>query len=197
MFFFLQQFAVSNHLVYGAESKFCHVFTQFLCDEPHEVFHVFRFAAETFSQLRILCCHADRTGIQVADTHHHTSHCNQRCGCETEFFCSKQCGDRYVTSAHQFSVCLNADFVSKSVHDQRLMGFCKSELPRKSGIVDGTSWCSSGTSVITGDQHDLCSCFCNTGCNRSDTCFRYQFYGNSRIFVCILQIVDQFCQILD
>ena len=70
-------------------------------------------------------------------------------------------------------------------------------VPTEDGIVDGTSWCSSGTSVITGDQHDLCSCFCNTGCNRSDTCFRYQFYGNSRIFVCILQIVDQFCQILD
>ena len=191
MFFFLQQFAVSNHLVYGAESKFCHVFTQFLCDEPHEVFHVFRFAAETFSQLRILCCHADRTGIQVADTHHHTSHCNQRCGCETEFFCSKQCGDRYVTSAHQFSVCLNADFVSKSVHDQRLMGFCKSELPRKSGIMDRRiTRCCTCTTVMSGNKDYLCASFCYTGCDRSDTCFRYQFYRNAGISVCIFQIIN-------
>ena len=77
------------------------------------------------------------------------------------------------------------------------MCFRKSKLPRKSGIMDRTSRCSSCTSVITGDQNQSGSCFCNTRCNRSDTGFRYQFDRNSCILVCIFTVIDQLCQIFD
>ena len=77
------------------------------------------------------------------------------------------------------------------------MCLCKSKLPRKSCIVDGTSRCRSGTSVVSGDQNGLCSGFCNTGSDRTNTSLGNQFYGNICILVCIFQVIDQLCQVLD
>ena len=44
------------------------------------------------------------------------------------------------------------------------MCFRKSKLPGKSCIVDGASWSSSCTSVITGNQDNLCASLGNTCC---------------------------------
>ena len=77
------------------------------------------------------------------------------------------------------------------------MCFCKSQFPWKSCIVDRTSWSCTCTSVITGDQNRLCTCFGNTCCNCTHTCFRYQFDRNICIFICILKVINQLCQVLD
>ena len=58
-------------------------------------------------------------------------------------------------AAHQLTVGLDADFITQAVHDQGLMGLCQSQLPGKSGIVDGVSRCRTGTAVIAGYQDDL------------------------------------------
>ena len=129
-------------------AKTCHVFSQFLSNKLHEVFNVFRFSAEAFAKLRILCCHTYRTGIQVADTHHDTAHGYKRCCRKAKFLRTKKCCDRNVTAAHQLTICLNTDTVTQSVHDQGLMCLCKTKLPRKSRIVDGTSRSCTGTTVI-------------------------------------------------
>ena len=70
------------------------------------------------------------------------------------------------------------------------MSFSKTEFPWKSGIVDRTLRSSTCTTVITGNQDNLCTGFCNTGCDGTDTGFRNQFYGNTGIFICIFQVVD-------
>ena len=142
----------------------------------HKVYHIFRFSLEAFSQLRVLGRDANRTGIQVADTHHDAAHGYQRSGCETELLGTQNAGNSHITSGHQLTVSLQNDFVSQAVHDQGLMCLSHAKLPRKSRIVDGVSRSSTGTAVKTGYQDNLCTCLCNTGCYGSHTSFRYQFY---------------------
>ena len=77
------------------------------------------------------------------------------------------------------------------------MSLGKTKLPRKSRIVNGACRSCTGTSIITRDQDNLCTCFCYTSCYRTNTSFRYQFYRDTCLRVCIFQVVDQLCQILD
>ena len=193
----LQKICSSYQFIQCTDTEFCHIFTKFLCDKAHEVHNIFRFSAETLSKFRILCCNSDRAGIQITYTHHYTSHCYQRCGSKSEFFCSKDGCDRHVTAAHQLTVCLDADSFSQTILDQRLMCLGKSKLPWKSGIVNRTSWCRTGSSVISGDQYQSGSCFGNTGCYGTNAGFWYQFHRNPCIFIRILAVINELCKVLD
>ena len=46
-------------------------------------------------------------------------------------------------------------------------------------------------------EDDACTGFCYAGSDCTNTCFRYQFYGNSGIGICTFQVVNQLCQILN
>ena len=194
---FLQQIGTANQFIHCADAQFCHIFSHFLSNKVHEIHYVFRFACKTFSQFRILGGNTHRAGIQIADTHHHTAHGNQRSSCETEFFCTQKGCNHHITACHQLAIGFNNDFITKIIHDQCLMGFCKTQLPGKSCIKYGTSGSCTGTAVKTGNQDNLCTCFGNTCCYRSDTGFGNQFYGNTGTSVGIFQIIDQLRQILN
>ena len=77
------------------------------------------------------------------------------------------------------------------------MCLSKTQLPGKSCIVNGTFRSSTGSSVITGDQDNLSTSFCNTCSYRTNSSLRYQFYRNPCIFIRIFQVIDQLCQILN
>ena len=171
MLLFLKEIGTSHKLIHTANAELAHIFTQLLRDKSHKVNDIFRLSCKTLTKLGILGCNTNRTGIQVADTHHDTSHGYKRSGCKTEFFRTKDGCNGNITAAHQFSVCLDPDLVTKSVHNQGLMGFCKTKLPRKTGIVNGGLRSSTRTTVITGNQDDLCTGLGNTCCDRTNTCF--------------------------
>ena len=164
-----EKFRMSNHFIHSMNTKTCHIFSHFLSYKSHKVFYVFRFSPETLTKLRILCGNTDRTGIQITYTHHNASHCYKRSCCKTKFLCSEKRCDHNITSAHELSICLDTYPVTQTIHKKCLMCFCKSKLPWKSCIVDRASWSCSCSSVITGDQNGLCTGFCNTGCNSTDT----------------------------
>ena len=63
--------------------------------------------------------------------------------------------------------------------------------------MDGTSRCCSRSSIISGNQDNLCSGFCNTGCDSTNTCFGYQFNGDSCIHIRVFQVINQLCKVLD
>ena len=156
----------------------------------HKVYHVFRFSLEAFSQLRVLGRDANRTGIQVADSHHDTTHGYQRrCG-KSEFFRAQKRRNGYVPSAHQLSVRLYHYPVSQTVFLQCLVCFCQSQFPGKSCIVNGTFRCCSRTAVIAGNQNHLRTRLGHACRHGSHACLRNQFYGNPGIFVGIFQIID-------
>ena len=108
---------------------------------------------------------------RVTDTHHDTSHGYQAEPLQIRIPLHPECA-AIATSRPliKLSVCLNTDFISQTVHDQSLMCLGKSKLPWKSCIVDGTCRSCTGTSIITGDQNNLCACFCNTCCDGTNTC---------------------------
>ena len=164
-------------------AKTCHIFSQFLCNKSHKVFYIFRFSAEAFTKLWILCCNTYRTCIQITYTHHHTAHCYKRSCRKAEFFSAEKCCDCNITATHKLSVCLNTHTVTKSVHKKCLMCLCKAKFPWKSCIVDRASWCGTCSSVITGDQNCLCTGFCNTGRDSTDTSLRNQFDRNICIYI--------------
>ena len=195
--FYFQKVASSYHLVNGTDAQFRHIFTEFLSDKSHKVYYIFRFSGKAFPKFRILGCHANRAGIQVADSHHHTAHRYQRRSGKAEFLCSQKGGDSHVSSAHELTVCLNHHTASQTIHQQGLMGLCQSQLPGQSCVVDGAFRSCAGTSVISGDQDNLGACFGNAGSYGSHTCLRNKFYGNTCIFIGIFQVIDQLGQILD
>ena len=77
-------------------------------------------------------------GILMADTHHDATHGNQRSRCKTELLRTEDGCDGNITAAHQLTVGLDSDLVTKSVLHQCLVCFRKTEFPGKSGVVNGT-----------------------------------------------------------
>ena len=136
LFLHLQAVAASHHLINGTEAQLCHNLPHLLRDKHHEVHHVFRLAPEPFAQFYILRGNSCRTGILIADTHHHASHGDQRSRCETEFFRPQKAGNDYISAAHQLSVCLQDHPVSKAVLQQALVRLGQSQLPGKSRSVN-------------------------------------------------------------
>ena len=117
MLLFLKEIGTSHKLIHTADTELTHIFTQLLCNKSHKVNDIFRFSGKTLTKLRILGCDTNRAGIQVADTHHDASHGYKRSGCKTEFFRTKDGCNGNITAAHQFSVCLDPDLVTKAVHN--------------------------------------------------------------------------------
>ena len=167
----LQEIASAYQLIHGMYTEFCHIFPHFLSNKFHKVDDVLRFTAEILSQLRILGCYTYRAGIQIADTHHDTAHGDQRSCGKTKFLSTQHGSHHHITTAHQFTVCLDTYFVSQIVADQSLMGLCQTDFPGKSCIMDRTSRRGTGTSVITGDQDNLSTGLGYTGSYRTHTGF--------------------------
>ena len=192
-----QQVGPPDHLIQGADTQTGHVFPQFFRDKPHKVHHIFRFAREAFPKFRVLGGHAHRTGIQVADTHHHTAHGHEGRGGETEFLGAEECGDGHIPAAHQLAVRLDHDPAPKPVSKERLMSLRKAQLPGKARIVDGALRRRAGSAVIAGDQNHLGARFGHACGDSPDAGFRHQLHRDPGIFIGIFQIIDELRQILD
>ena len=100
IFLHFQQVRASHHLIQCTDTQLCHILPQFFCDKPHKINHILRFSLKPFSKLRILGSHSHRACIQVADTHHNTSHSDQGCCCKPKFFSAQQRSHCHITSAH-------------------------------------------------------------------------------------------------
>ena len=192
-----QQVGTAHQLIHAPDAQLCHVLSQLLSDETHEIDHVFRFSAESLSQLRVLGSDADRTGVQVADTHHDAAHGHKGRRGKAEFLRAQDGRDGHIPSAHQLAVRLNAHPLAQSVFNQSLLGFRKAQLPGKSRVVDGASGSGSRSSVIAGDQDDLGARLGDACRNRSHALFTHQLYGNPRFVIGVFQVVNELGQILD
>ena len=191
-----QKIWTSNQLIDCSDSELAHVLTKLLCYEQHEVLHVLWLSSESLSEFWVLSCYTDRTCVKVTYSHHDTSHSYKRRCCKSKFLCAEHCSYSNVTACHQLTVCLKDNLVSEIIHDKCLMCLCKSELPRKSCIVNWVVRCCTCSTVVTWDQDDLCSSLCNTGSYCTNTGLGHKFYWYSRITVCVLAVVDELCKIL-
>ena len=143
-----QEILSSDQLVDGTHAQPRHIFAQFLCDKAHEVDDVLGLAHKAFSQLGVLRCYAEGAGVEVADAHHRTAQGHQRRGRKAEFLRTEDRRDRDVATCHQLAVCLNDDLMPQSVEQERLVRFGKTELPRKSRVIDRAARRGACSAVI-------------------------------------------------
>ena len=192
-----QYLGTADHLVDSAEAEHRHIFTNFLRNEVHEVDNIFRLAVEILAQLRILCCHTHRAGIKITYTHHNAADSYQRCCCKAEFLRTQQSGDNNIASCHQLTVCFQCYTVTQIIQQQRLMRFHKSQLPRQSGMVDGSTRRSTGTAVITADKHNIGTGLNYAGSNRTYANLAYQLDADAGTRISILQVMNKLGQIFN
>ena len=192
-----QYLGTADHLVDSAEAEHRHIFTNLLRNEVHEVDNIFRLAVEIFAQLRILRCYAHRAGIKIAYTHHDAADSYQRCCCKAKFFRTQQSGDNNIASCHQLTVCFQCYTVTQIIQQQRLVCFHKSQLPRQSGMIDGSTRRSTGTAVITADKYNISAGLNYAGSNRTDADLAYQLDADAGTGISILQVVNQLSQIFN
>jgi len=107
---------MADHFIYSPDPDLRHPFPQIPGDKPHKVLHIFRLSTETLPQLGALGCHAYRTGIQIAHTHHNTADGDQRPCSEAIFLCSQKRRHSDVAPSQQLTVCFNNHPVTEVVH---------------------------------------------------------------------------------
>ena len=192
-----QTLFVADHLRHAAKAQLRHDLPQLLSDEAHEVDDMFRLSLKAAPQTGVLCGDADRTGIQVADAHHHAAHGDERTGGEAELLRPQQGGDRHIASAHQLAIRLQTDTAAQPVAYELILRLGKSQLPWQTGMVDRALRCSARPAVITGDQDDLRTGLGHAAGDRTDAFLTDELDRDARFGIGVFQIVDQLCQILD
>ena len=193
----VQPVDAADHLVHRAEAERGHVLAHFLRHEPEEVLHEFGLAGEVLAELRILRGHANRTGVQVTDAHHHAARDHQRRGRESEFLGPHQRGNDDVAAGFELPVDLDDDPVAQAVEHQHLLRLRQTELPRDAAVLDAGQRGGAGATVVSRDQHHIGVRLRHARGDRADASRRDQLHVNARIRIGILEIVNQLRQILD
>ena len=98
---------------------------------------MFRLTGKALAQFRILSSHTDRAGIQMALAHHDAAFNHKRSSCKAEFVSTQQGTDYNVAASFQLAIHLNTNARTQAVQYQRLLCFCQTEFPRRTGVLDG------------------------------------------------------------
>src|SRR3974390_1453404 len=126
----IEHLHLSDHLVEAAIAELGHQLAHFFGDEEEIIDDVFRLAAETFAQHRVLSGDADWAGIEVAFAHHHAAGGDQWRGSEAEFVGAEKRAYHHITAGADAAVDLHANPAAQAVDDQRLMGPFQAAFPR-------------------------------------------------------------------
>lgn len=97
----------SDHFIERAESELGHEFADLLRDKEHEIDRMGRVSGEVFAQFGILGGNSDRTGVQMANPHHHAAKSDKRCRCKTKLLGTQQCGNHHIASRFELAVRLH------------------------------------------------------------------------------------------
>ena len=92
-----------------------HQLAHFFGDEEEKVDDVLGLAGKFLAQYRVLRCHADRTGIQMAFAHHDAAFNHQRRSREAEFIRTQQCADQDITTGFHLPIDLHRDAATQTI----------------------------------------------------------------------------------
>ena len=145
----VQEIVTTNDFVKAAITQLCKVFTNFLSDELKEVHHKLRLACEACTKFRVLCCNTNRAGVEVTHTHHDAARDNQWRGCETKLFSTQESSNDNVAAGLELTIHLNGNAVTHTVEHESLLRFSKTQLPRRSSVLERVQWASTCTTVVT------------------------------------------------
>ena len=168
-----------------------------LSDVLKEGLDEFRLTAEAFPQDWILCCHAHRAGIEMADPHHDAAAHDERCSREAEFLRPEEGGDDDVTARLELAVSLNDNPVAQAVDHEGLLGLGQAELPWGASMLERGQRRGASTAVVAGDEDDIGVRLCDARRDGADPNLGHQLHVDSSPRVGILQVVNELCEVLD
>ena len=187
----------ADHFIEVAETEFGHEFAHLGGDEAHEVDHVVGIAGEFFAQLGVLGGHSDRAGVEVAGAHHNATHDDQRRRGEAEFLGAEERADDHITAGFELPVDLDDNTAAEIVEQEGLVRLGQAEFPRHAGMLHAGKRRRAGAAVVSADQDDIGMGLGHPGRNGADPDFADQLDRDAGVAVGILQVVNQFGQILD
>ncbi len=133
----------------------------------------------------------------MTDSHHDTAQCDKRGRGESELFRAQQRGDDDITAGLQLPIGFHHDPAAQVVQQERLVGLGNTQLPGEAGMLDAALGRRARTAIIAADEHHIGMSFGDAGGDGPHTHLRHQLDVDPGILVGVLQVVDQFRQILD
>jgi hypothetical protein len=92
---------------------------------------------------------------------------------------------------------LHGDAAAQLVQHQGLLGFGKTELPRRAGVLDRRPWRRARATIMAGYGHVIGFRLGHTGCNRAHAILGNQFDADGSAGVRVLQVMNQLREIFD
>src|SRR6185369_15152661 len=90
-----------------------------------------------------------------------------------------------------------ANAAAKIVEKQDLLRFGETEFPRNAGMLDRTERRCAGPAAVATDEHDVGMGLGDSSSDRADSDLRDKLYGDARLRIHVLQVVDQLRKIFD
>ncbi len=115
------ELSMTDDVVQRGITHLSQVLAHLLGEEAEVVDEVLVAATEVGTELRILCGHTHRTGIEVTLAHHHTTQHDEGCRTEAELLGTEQSHEDDVATALQLTVHLQANLSAKTVLHQGLL----------------------------------------------------------------------------
>ena len=156
-----------------------------------------RLAGKALAQFRVLRGDADRAGVQVTLAHHDAAFNDQGCGGKAELVGTEQGTDNHITTGTHAAINLHGYAAAQVVQHQGLVGLCKADFPRRSGMLYGCQRTGTGTTVKTRNGDMVGMCLGDTGGNRTHTHLGHQFDADVGQRVGVLKVMNQLRQVLD
>ena len=195
--FLEDKLCVSHDVLKLCISHLGKILAHFLCQECEVVDEILVFSDEVRAQFGILCCHTERTRVEVALAHHHTSK-HDKCQCsESKFLGSKQRHEDDVATGLQLTVNLHANLTSQSVLHERLLGFRQSYLRRYTGKSHTRCRACSRSALGSRDNDKVSLCLCHTGGNSSHSALCHEFHADGSLRINVLEVEDKLGEVLD
>ena len=193
----VQRLGLADGLLETPEAEGRQDLAYLLGDVLEEVHDELRPSCELLPEFRVLRRHPDRTGVQVADPHHHAAGDDQWGGGEAELVTTQQCGDHHVAARLELAVHLHHDPVPQVVQEQGLLGLCQSQLPGRPGVLDGGERRGTGSAIMAGDKDHVRMGLGDTGGHGANPHLGHELHVYATHRVGVLEVVDELGQVLD
>ena len=133
----------------------------------------------------------------MTNTHHDATTHDKWRGRKAKLFGTKKSCDDYIATCFHLTVGLNNDSISKTIQHQCLLRLSQTQLPRCASMLERSQRRSTGATVMTRNQYNICFRFSNTSGDRADTDFGNEFDVHPRNRVRIFKIVNQLLEIFN
>mmetsp|Transcript_12088 Transcript_12088/g.17723 ORF Transcript_12088/g.17723 Transcript_12088/m.17723 type:complete len:263 (+) Transcript_12088:1018-1806(+) len=189
--------SLADHILHLSVSQLGHSFPNFLSHQK-EIVHDMLWLSRKFApELFILRSDTYGACIQVALTHHDTSHSNQRSGSKAKLLGSKQTRYGNITTSFDLPISLQLDAITETIQYQCLLCFSKTELPRQATSLDSRPSRSPRSTVVSTDGNVIRERLRYARSDDTNSNFGHKLDRNFSCWLSVLQVMNQLSKIFN